>query len=351
MCDKGTINDIPVIDVLEKEDEIVHVIDSDIAGEEVKGNIDWNHRFENMQQHTGQHTLSQSFIRLFDAYTISSTLGSTTCTVDIFKEKLNDNEIDDVENLANKIVFENRIVKTYYPDTEQLQQIPLRKKPPEGKKTRIVEVENFDYSACGGTHCKSTGEVGIIKVRRWERYKSNVRVEFQCGIRALRDYQQKNRTINMLIDRFSEQESELLNKADKILDDNKDLRKKCTHYLGELQEFEAAGLFDRAEVIRNLRVIRKTYEKTDVNDVRNIALKLKNRDHCVSLFGIEGEKGHLIFSASENSEVDAGKLLGKVLEKTGGKGGGGKFFAQGGCDTKEVKSAIEFAGKLLLEYS
>jgi len=347
LCDKGWINEIEVTEVFERDDKIVHMTESDINDKKIKGVIDWNYRFENMQLHTGQHILSQSFIRLFDAFTISSTLGSTACTVDICKKELSEIEIDEVENLANKIIYENREVKLYYPDEELMAKIPLRKKPPEGKKIRIVEVDNFDYSACGGTHCRFTGEVGIIKIMRWEKYKGNVRVEFQCGVRALRDYQCKNRTVSRMVDLLSVQESELVSKAEKILDDTKKMRKKCTGYLDELQECEARDLVRDAEWINDMKVIKKIFVDRDVNEVKNLAIKLKNIDQCVSLFGIESGKGHIIFSASENSEINAGELLKEVCEEVEGRGGGGTFFAQGGCNVNDVTTAIELAENLI----
>jgi len=351
LCDRGTIEMAAVLDVYEENDDIIHVVDSALPDFNITGKIDWENRFGNMQQHTGQHILSQSFIKLLNADTLSSTLGRNTCTVDINKKELTDEEAEKVEDFANHIIYENREIKVYFPEEEELQKIPLRKKPPKGKKTRIVEVDNFDFSACGGTHCKNAGEVGIIKIFRWEKYKGNTRVEFNCGLRALKDYRQKSIIIGQLVELLSEQESEILNKSEKIIDDNKMLRKKCSSYSEELLTFEAEKMYDQAAIFNELRIVKKVFENRQVEDIKHIALKLKQYDNCISLLGIKNQKGQIIFTCSENLALNMGELLKEIFATFEGRGGGTSYFAQGGCDPENIEDAVELAFKLVRKNS
>jgi len=349
LCDRGTIEMAAVLDVYEENDDIIHVVDSALPDFNITGKIDWENRFGNMQQHTGQHILSQSFIKLLNADTLSSTLGRNTCTVDINKKELTDEEAEKVEDFANHIIYENREIKVYSPEEEELQKIPLRKKPPKGKKTRIVEVDNFDFSACGGTHCKNAGEVGIIKIFRWEKYKGNTRVEFNCGLRALKDYRQKSMIIGQLVELLSEQESEILNKSEKIIDDNKILRKKCSSYSEELLTFEAEKMYDQAAIFNDLRIVKKVFENRQVEDIKHIALKLKQYDNCISLLGIKNQKGQIIFTCSENLALNMGELLKEIFATFKGRGGGTSYFAQGGCDPINIEKAVELAYQMVNE--
>ncbi|RKY83033.1 metal-dependent hydrolase [candidate division KSB1 bacterium] len=347
LCDKGRINNSSVIEVFEDGNNIIHLIDSDIHTEKVNGRIDWNYRFNNMQQHTGQHILSQSFIRLFNASTISSTLGKNVCTIDILKENLSLDEVTEVENVANRIVYENRAVRIHFPEPGELDKFPLRKLPPEGKKPRIIEVESFDFSPCGGTHCKSTGEVGIIKIKKWERYKGNIRVEFLCGLKALRDFQQKNIIVNKLMEKLSGRENEIINRTEKIIEDNKVLRKRNNNLLNKILEQEVKELLSMGDIKRGRKIIRKVFIDRDINEIKNIAIKIKSYENCISILGIKGEKGHIIFSCSENLNLDMNELIRRVFAEIKGKGGGTKFFAQGGCSSNDVELALELVERFL----
>jgi alanyl-tRNA synthetase len=164
LCDHGFLNGIRVIDVIEEEGEIVHIIDGDIGGEEIIGEIDWERRFDNMQQHTGQHILSQAFFKVLRAETLSSSLGEEISVIEIDLNKIDWDEVEKVENLANKIVHENREVFTHILKGEEWKKFPLRKPPLKEEEIRIVEIKDFDFSACGGTHLSRTGEVGLIKI-------------------------------------------------------------------------------------------------------------------------------------------------------------------------------------------
>ncbi len=201
--DLGTLNGIPVLQVLDDEGAIVHVLERDVDGESVLGTIDWARRLDHMQQHTGQHVLSQAFIEIVNGETRSFHLGADVSTLEIGIGQISDETLDRVERRANEIVFEDRAVKTYFVPSERIAEVPLRRPPKVEGLVRVVEVEGFDYSACGGTHVRRTGEIGLIKVIASERIRGNVRFTFVCGGRALADSQVKTRVCRGLVGKFN----------------------------------------------------------------------------------------------------------------------------------------------------
>ena len=170
--DKGLIQNIPVVEVLEDNNEIIHILKEELKekiNSEVVGKIDWKRRFDHMQQHLGQHILSGALMKLWGVETVSFHLGEEVCTLDIAKEELTEEEAKKAEECANEIIFDNRPVKCYFVEgEEELKGLNLRKVLEKTGKIRIIEVEDFDFSACGGTHCRATGEVGLIKITKWE---------------------------------------------------------------------------------------------------------------------------------------------------------------------------------------
>src|SRR5699024_4971686 len=203
--DKGKINNINVIDVYEKDEDIVHILEEDIEGKDVQLSINWDNRFDLMQQHTGQHLLSSSFRSLFNAETVGFRIGEDYSTIDIQKPSLNKQEVKQVEFLTNKIIQSNFEVLSYIVKEDKLDEIPIDKLPTTDEDIRIVEIMGLDYSPCCGTHVNSTGEVGLVKIRKWENNKGNTRIEFLCGFRALDDYYWKNQYINEISSIMSSQ--------------------------------------------------------------------------------------------------------------------------------------------------
>lgn len=181
--DQGSINGVPIIDVVDEGEEVIHILKQPLPHDTtiVECRIDWARRFDHMQQHAGQHILSACFEQLFDAETVGFHLGQEVVTVDIAKDSLSKEEADQVENMANDNIYANKEIKAYFVEQEDVPSIPLRKPPTVTENIRIVEVDEFDYSACGGTHPARTGEIGMIKIRRWEKSRGNLRVEFVCG--------------------------------------------------------------------------------------------------------------------------------------------------------------------------
>ncbi len=185
-CDTGSLGSQRVLRVSEEGEDIVHWVDGVPVGEALHGCVDWARRFDHMQQHTGQHILSQAFLQTLDAQTVSFHLGEECATIDVALTVLEADEVDAVERLANEVVLSDRQVLARFVGTDELSALALRKEPTVHTDVRIVQVEGFDASPCGGTHVSRTGEIGPIAVRRWERRGQETRVEFLCGWRALR---------------------------------------------------------------------------------------------------------------------------------------------------------------------
>ena len=349
--DEGSLNDAPVINVFEREDKaIVHVLATEFRGDAVHGAIDWETRFDHMQQHTGQHILSQAFLKILRAETVGFHLGKEACTIDVDKAPLAVSQLDRVEDLTNEIVFADRPVKTYLVTETELTGLPLRKPPNVEMPIRVVEVEGFDYSPCGGTHCRRTGEVGLIKITKVERRGQDTRVDFLCGGRALADYRGKNQTVNELANQFSVGRWELAEAVERLAEEAKSNKRELNAAKNRLLDYEAAELLAEAEQHGDIRVVRKALTGREGEEVRRLALRLMESAGCVALLGLAGKKAQLFFACSADLPYDMNDLLKKACRVVGGGGGGQRDFAQGGgLDGSKVSEALDVARERLLD--
>jgi alanyl-tRNA synthetase len=323
--DRGTIEGVEVLNVLEEEGKILHILKENILSADVKGKIDWDIRFDHMQQHSGQHILSQSFYECLGGETLSFHLGEELATVEIGVTKISDESVERVEKRSNDIIFQNLPIKIYFITEEKIKEIPLRKPPKKEGLIRVVEVSGFDYSACGGTHCRSTGEIGIIKVLKWERIRNNLRFEFVCGERALRDYGEKNRNLRQLASQFSVPEKEVFSSVQKTIEEMKALRKKMKK-LGEKVSF-----FEAQEIVLNAKgkIIKEILSEKTPEEARYLALNIIRQGDFVILYGVKGgERDHLIFACSENLKLDMRELVPVISSLIKGKGGGSSSLVE-----------------------
>jgi alanyl-tRNA synthetase len=331
--DTGTINDIPVLEVIEDEKHgIVHLLEGPVTGEKVDGRINWARRFDHMQQHTGQHLLSQAFIKTCNAETISFHLGDKSSTLDLKEAGFSVETIAAAEDLANQIIYENRPVMGHIIGKNELDQYPVRKPPTVDGNIRIVEIKDFDFSPCGGTHCSRTGEIGIVKIRRFENYKGGTRIHFVCGLRALKDYQQKSEILKRIGDSLSAGETDLYKNIKKIRDELKLLRREHSNLKKQYLDYEAKALFSERKEIENINIIEKVFEDRNPKELKILARKvLENFPNTVILFGAKAEgKASLFFLRSEELACDMGKLMQDACAVINGRGGGRPQQAQGG---------------------
>jgi len=353
--DKGIIQDIPVVEVVEENDNILHILGGELKEEpnrEVVGKIDWERRFDHMQQHSGQHILSGALMKIGGLETLSFHLGEGVCTLDVAKDQFTEGEVRDVEECANAIVWENRPIKCYLVEgTEELKKLNLRKIPQREGKIRIVEVEGFDLSACGGTHCRASGEIGLIKITQKEKRGENIRLEFICGKRAWEDYFGKHERIKGIARRLTVKDTELGEVIERMLEEKKEEEKKLKELKEKLLDYEAREIIKESSWQENdkgekIEIIKKLFEGKDFAEVRELGQKIiQLKDRVVVLFGVKEGKGvKIIFACSYGLNYDLNALVreaGKFIE---GRGGGTYHLAQaGGKKAEGIEEALDFA--------
>ncbi len=316
--DKGTLGGAEVVKVLDIDGTILHVLEHEIGASPARGRVHWATRFDHMQQHTGQHILSQAFWELLNGETLSFHMGPDVSTLEIGLRAISDAEWDRVEDRANGIVWENREVKTYFVPEEKMGEVPLRRPPKKQGLLRVVEVDGFDYSACGGTHCRRTGEVGLIKLAGVEKIRGNLRFEFLCGARALRDCRAKDRAVRKLAATFSCSEGDVVAQVERLAADGKAMKKRSRRLEERLAGFEAQ------EVVRAAAgpIISGLLEDKTPEEARFLALNVIKSGEFAVVYGVAAEgQAHLIVARSESLKTDLRQLvpvIGAVLSVKGG---------------------------------
>lgn len=351
-CDTGSINAAPVIDVEIADDgRILHRLDSDVSfdvGEEVACEIDWRRRREMIQQHTGQHILSQAFFRLFGAETKGFRITDRTTEIDLTLEAQPDEierAIERAEEMANDVVFDNREVRVHNVTPEEAAALPLRTESFVADCVRVIEIADYDWSPCGGTHAGRTGEVGLIAVRGWERAKKMTRVHFLCGMRALDDYRGASRSVDAIARKFSAGREEAESSVARLLDENKRLSRRARELAGVAAMVEAHELIEATETVGGTRIVSRVFEDRDIEELKLLAHRLVEGDNVVALLASkESGTTRLVFARSANLSTDVNALMRAACERLGGRGGGKPDFAQGGgSKVSEIDMALEEA--------
>ena len=342
-ADTGTLDGIAVVDVQVEDGVVWHMLAQPLAGEVVQGQIDWSRRFDHMQQHHGQHLLSAAFERLYELRTVSFHLGVASATIDLAASALTAEQIIAAEDLTNQVIWEDRPVLARFVSAEELAQLPLRKAPQVSGPVRVVSVPEFDHSACGGTHPRSTGGVGLAHIRRWERRAGVVRVEFVCGDRAVRELRWKNAALARIAGALSVGAEEVEAAVTRLRDAEERARKRLQNLGDQLIDYEAQDLIAHAELVGSVRVVRRAYADRGLEEVRALARAI-SAGGCIALLSLRAEKTQLIFARAEGLALDCGKLLGETLAPFGGRGGGQPALAQGGLpDAASLEEALDAA--------
>ncbi len=323
--DLGTLGGVPVLKVIEEGERIIHVLERDVPGDKVEGRIDAARRFDHMQQHSGQHILSQAFIEVMRGETRSFHLGAEFSTLEIGIPGIAESDRDKVERRANDVLFQNREIRTSFVPPERIAEVPLRR-PPQVKGTvRVVEVCGFDFSACGGTHVRRTGEIGLIKIIGWEKIRGNLRFTFVCGGRALADYQIKTGVVRELAGRLNAADRDVPAAVEKLSAELQAARKR----LKGLEE-EAAAAEARTILARTAgRVLTLVFEGRSPDSLRALALNLiREGERVVLLAGRSETRAHIVLARSEKIPLDLRTLVGRLAPLLDGKGGGGPSLVE-----------------------
>jgi alanyl-tRNA synthetase len=325
--DLGSIAGVPVLNVIDQEERIAHLLASPLPGGPVECAIDWNRRFDHMQQHTGQHLLSAVFQELFALKTAGFHLGAESATIDLEGGPVDSRIAQEAEGRANQIVFENRSVRVDFQHAAEAQDL---RKPSEREGTlRIVSIEDFDRSACGGTHVRSTGEIGPVLVRKLDKVRQTTRVEFLCGGRAIcrarADYEALYKTAQLFRAQLDEvptlvaAQLEAANTSEKL---RRKLEIDLAAYQGrELYETTAPGPDGTRRVSRRV-------EHGSLEELRSLAQSFTGQPKAMFVAAL-ADPPSVLLAVSADAGIDAGKLLKAALAEGGGRGGGTARMAQG----------------------
>ena len=409
--DTGTIDGQRVLECIDDEQNgVLHVIQGRApqVGAIVKGRVDWPRRLDHMQQHTGQHILSQAFITLFNAPTKSFRVLSDVCEIDVDIKNPTDEVIERAVELANNVIWEDRQITIKTVTAEEAAQLPLRKDPSRDGELRVIEIEGFDLTPCGGTHAYRTGEVGMIAVRHWERAKGLTRIEFAAGTRALSDYRRANKTARAVAALFSASRDDATKLTTRMVDENKELHRRVRQLEEVTAKVEAEELIREANqpnespleqrfaggssntepgavatgspleqrfaggsnntepgavatgssaqpkqldsnnaLIAPTTVITKVFENRDGESLKHLAQALIAHPGTIALLGSrDRDAARLVFARSEDARGDMNALMREACALLDGRGGGRPDLAQGGGKKVErIGEAIEAARK------
>jgi alanyl-tRNA synthetase len=334
-CDFGTLNGIEVTDVKEIGGEVFHSVAQALSGE-VRGVIDWERRRDHMQQHHGQHLLSEAFLQVAAAQTASFHLGRKECSIDLDRP-VTPLDVERAETLANMIVFEGRPVQIGYFSREEVKNLPLRKAPPEESRLRIVQVKDFDCQACCGTHPRTSAEVGVITVTGVERQKGTARISFVCGFRALQEARENARVLASARSKLSAGRDEIEKVIDRIQADFAEARKML--HAADRKLAEVAG----RELAARGRVIVELCEGKGIDYLRTLANSIVAQPGKIAILGGSGETSSVVIARSADVPLDLRPFFKEVLETIQGKGGGPAHFVQGGGPGKDLQGALKVA--------
>jgi alanyl-tRNA synthetase len=341
---RGESRDGPlrVVDVVDEDDgTIVHVVEPSSEklepGQGIHGVVDWPRRFDHMQQHTGQHVLSAAIARLFDVRTVSFHLGAEASTIDLARE-LSPAEIAAAETEANRVVWEDRPVGIRFASAEEAAALPLRKEPVRGGTLRLIDIEHFDLSACGGTHVARTGGVGVIAVASWERFKGGQRISFLCGGRALAGYRTLRDAMTGAVRLLSVLPEELPASIERLQAEAKEQKRATTALQADLARYRAEELAASAVEMRlktdsgaspARRLVARVVD-ADANGLKALATAVVAKPGHLVVLVSTAMPALVVAARSADIDVSVQRLLASLFATFGGRGGGKPDFAQGG---------------------
>lgn len=340
-----------VTEVADSEDgRVVHYLEAPLKdlkpGTHVHGLIDATRRRDHMQQHSGQHVLSAAFIRLFNYPTVSFHMADDYCSIDLDTPKLTKDQVEAAERLANEIILENRAVDIRFVTRDEAAKLGLRKLPPaERDQLRLIDIHDFDLTACGGTHVSQTGQIGSVLLRKTERVRQGWRVEFVAGLRAVATARRDYVTLTESAALFSAHIYDAPQQIRKSLEEIRALRKQSEQSQEELADAQAAALLAETPETNGRKLVVRSFSDRELAFTKLLAQKLTRISlNTVALLGTTSPQPSLVFAQSTGQPFDMGTLLKQTLAKLGGRGGGSKDMAQGGLtDPAKLSAALRDA--------
>ena len=328
--DTGTLNGARVVECIDDGDKgVLHVVQGATASpnDVVRGRIDWSRRLDHIQQHTGQHILSQAFVTLFNAPTRSFRVLDAACEIDVELNNPTTEIIERAVELANNVIWEDRAIVIRNVTSGEAAELPLRKEPARDGDLRLIEIEGFDLTPCGGTHAYRTGEVGMIAVRSWERAKGLTRIEFVAGVRALADYRKANKSARDTAALFSTGRDDAPQLAAQMVEEHKELNRRVR----ALEEMAAAVEAETLRASASDGVILKIFDGRDAESLKKLAHALIAHPQTIALLGSrDNDTARLVFARSADASGDMNALMREACALLDGRGGGKPDMAQGG---------------------
>jgi alanyl-tRNA synthetase len=326
-----------VTEVTDTEDgHVVHYLDAPLKdvqpGTRVRGEIDAVRRRDHMQQHSAQHVLSAAFLRLFNMPTVSFHMADDYCSIDLDIPSLSKEQVESAERRTNDVVLENRPVDVRYVTRDEAAQLGLRKLPPtERDQLRLIDIRDWDLTACGGTHVSQTGQIGAVLLRKFEKVRQGYRIEFVAGQRAVATARRDFSTLTETAALFSAGLYDVPQQTRKSLDEVRALRKQREQVQDELAAAQAATLLAETPESQGRKLVVRTFPDRDLNFLKLLAQKLTRQSPAIALLATESPQPALVFAQSAGQPHDMGALLKETMAKLGGRGGGSKDLAQGGA--------------------
>ena len=325
-----------VTEVADSEDgHIIHYLEAPLKnvqpGTRIHGEIDSARRRDHMQQHSAQHVLSAAFMRLFNLPTVSFHMADDYCSIDLDTPSLIQAQIESAECLANEIILENRPVEISFVTRDEAAVLGLRKLPPaERDQLRLIDIRDFDLTACGGTHVAHSGQIAGILLRKIEKVRHGYRVEFVAGQRAVSTARRDFSTLTETAALFSANIYDVPQQARKSLDEIKSLRKQAEQSQDDLAAAQATTLVAETSEVHGRKLIVRTFSGHDLNFLKLLAQKLTRQSPAlVALLATDSPQPALVFAQSPGQPDDMAALLKQTLASLGGRGGGSKDLAQG----------------------
>jgi alanyl-tRNA synthetase len=337
----------------EQSGDVLHLVEGGLdvlqPGVLVHGTIEADRRRDHMQQHSGQHVLSAAFEKLYGFRTVSFHMGEESCTIDLTSDSVTAKQLESAEKLSNEVIAEDREVAIRFATPDEARTMGVRKIPvTERDKLRLIDIGGFDLNACGGSHVRSTGQIGAILLRKTERVKQGVRIEFVCGLRAVRTARRDFETLTEAAALFSTHIGEVPQQVRKSLDEIKSTQKAQHHLLEEVAELQAEHMLQTAEIRGQYKLVVQFFPERDLGYLKMLAQKLTRNGKAVALLSCGGSQPSLVFAQTPGLANDMGALMKQTVQQLGTRGGGNRDMAQGGApDPASAEHALREATNAL----
>ncbi len=338
--DIGYLNEYPVIDVIEEGDRVIHLIEGEYQGElQLRGVVDWQRRFDHMQQHAGQHLLSAVLYKEYGWETVGFHLGSEYITIDV--TTTDDIPFTEIENKVYELIIRNLPIETQFKTREELETDVIRKVPESDPFIRIVEIPEIDLNACCGTHPFHTSEIGMIKLLSTEIIRGCRRIFFIAGWRALSRFQQEHQMLSNMALNLKTNHNDIDKRLQMLKEENDQLLKENRRMGQELIYWESLDWQRKYSQLGHYQLYVHIWKQRSFQELKDLAKAIIELDHAIVIFATKGIKTQVVLACSQDVPFSMLELANELASLISGRGGGSRVFAQVGGDAEQLESALE----------